>query len=92
MPISRKEKAIQILRQCIHHYGPDGYDTKIAAIQACHAYEMDPYYRYAVWPKFEPMALSGAVAGPATIESIEEWQRMIRRVGPRKRPHTPANS
>lgn len=81
MPTDRKHKTVQDLRRAIHIFGPEGYDTKIAAIQCCHAHGLDPYYRHAQWPKVSPeLGLGLTVAEPIAIESIEEWQRMIRRV------------
>jgi hypothetical protein len=80
MPTDQKQKATQNLHRALKIFGPDAHDTKVAAIECCHAHGLDPYYRYALWPKVSPeLGLGLAVEGPLTIESVEEWQRMIGR-------------
>lgn len=69
------------LRRAIHENGVESDAARDAAVECCHAHRMDPYTRYAYWPKI--VLSTDAVeelAEPANVHAVYEWQRMIGRV------------
>lgn len=67
------------LRRAIKIFGPDATDTRVAAISFCYAHNIDPHFRYAVWPKFEPILDDGDKPLDLDMYTEFEWQRIVKR-------------
>jgi len=73
----RQHDARMNLRRAVAIFGPEADDTRIAAIQFCHARNIDPHFRYAAWPKLTGKPTNEPMIEPAAVGSIAEWQRVV---------------
>jgi hypothetical protein len=76
----RQPDARVALRRAIAIFGPEADDTRVAAISFCYAHGIDPHWRRAVHPKFEPNFRD--FDKPLDIDkshAVSGWQDAIKR-------------
>ncbi len=79
MTQQRRHDTRVALRRAVAIFGPETDDTRLAAIQFCYAHEIEPHWRYAVWPRIvEPPKMDEAIK-PFDVPVEYEWQRVLRR-------------
>lgn len=76
----RQHNARVALCRAIAIFGLEADDTRLAAIQFCYAHNIEPHWKYAVWPTFtESPGLTNEPIKPADVPIEYEWQRVLRR-------------
>jgi hypothetical protein len=68
------------LRRAIAVSGADSDETRRAAIEVCYAHNIDPHFRYAIWPDWTmPPKQDWDKPVSGAVNSEAEWERVVRR-------------
>lgn len=67
------------LRRAIAVHGVGANQTRLAAIEFCHARNIDPHWRHAVYPKFEPDFTDWSKPADIDVYSVTQWQQVVER-------------
>ncbi len=54
-------------------------EKRLAAIEFCYAHNIDPHYRWAVWPKFTPDYHDFDKPLDMSLYSVTQWEQNLRR-------------
>lgn len=72
-----KHNARVALRRAIKQ-GTDE-EKRLAAIEFCYAHNIDPHWRWPVWPKLNPDPWNGGKPLDISLYSVTQWEQNLRR-------------